>query len=155
MRAQDIQSSKHGSKQSSKTDTTAAVNAICQHTTAMNALALDSLRKAQNVAFTVTHPETGKQMEYRDLVKDPRFQDEWQLLKSNELGRLLQGIRTNEDGTQRIKGYNCCDVIHKWEVEDGKIATYCRTVCTIYLTRKRRTKLNTYYGRRKLTTIPR
>ena len=38
----------------------AALSAICRDATAMNAMALDSLREAQNVAFAVTHPETGK-----------------------------------------------------------------------------------------------
>ena len=31
-------------------------------------------------------------MEYRDLVKDPEYQDDWILSKSNELGRLLQEV---------------------------------------------------------------
>ena len=97
----------------------------------MNAIALDNLREAQNVAFAVTHPITGKQMEYKDLIKDPEFRDDWLLSKSNELGRLLQGIGKNKDGTQRIKGYNCCDVVHKFEVEEGRTVTYARTVCTV------------------------
>ena len=52
----------------------------------MNAIALDDLREAQNVAFAVTHLITSKQMEYKDLIKDPEFRDDWLLSKSNELG---------------------------------------------------------------------
>ena len=51
----------------------AALSAICRHTIAMNAMALDSLGEAQNVTFAVTQPETGKQIKYRDLIKDPKF----------------------------------------------------------------------------------
>ena len=85
----------------------AAMQAILQRNIVFNAIAIDSLREAQNRAFAVTHPVTGKQMEYKDLIKDPMFRDDWLLSKSNELGRLLQGIGKNADGTQQIKGYNC------------------------------------------------
>ena len=104
---------------------------MCQRTAVTNKMALDKLYEAQNRAFAVTHPEIGEQMEYKDLVKDPKFKKEWQLSKSNELGRLLQGIGKNKDGTQRIKGYDCCDVIHNHEVEERRTVTYAQTVCTV------------------------
>ena len=111
----------------------AALESILTTNASLNVhvIALDDLRESQNVAFAVTHPLTGKQMEYRDLVKDPAYREEWLLSKSNELGRLLQGVGKNEDGTQRIKGYDCCDAIHKFEVEAGRTVTYARTVCTV------------------------
>lgn len=109
----------------------AAMQAIIIDNASLNVIAIDSLLKAQNRAFAVTHPITGKQMEYRDLVKDPKFRKEWLLSKSNELGRLMQGAGRNPDGTQRIKGYDCCDAICKHEVEDGRTVTYARTVCTV------------------------
>ena len=62
---------------------------------------MESLHEAQNVAFAVTHPVTGKQMEYRDLVKDPEYAKKWKRSKANELGRLLQGAGKNENGKQR------------------------------------------------------
>ena len=61
----------------------AALQAICIQNTAINAIALDSLHEAQNKAFAVTHPITGKQMEYRDLVKDPNYKKDWQRSKAN------------------------------------------------------------------------
>ena len=70
-------------------------------------------------------------MEYKDLIKDPEFRDDWLLSKSNEEGPLLQGVEKKKDGTQRIKGYDCCDIIHKFEVEEGRTVTYARTVCTV------------------------
>ena len=70
-------------------------------------------------------------MEYKDLIKDPKCREDWLLSKSNELGRLLQGVGKNDNGTQRVKGYNCCNAIHKFEVEAGRTVTYARTVCTV------------------------
>ena len=89
----------------------AALQAICRQTTEINSIALESLHEAQNVAFAVTHPVTGKQMEYRDLVKDPEYAERWKRSKANELGRLLQGAGRKENSEQQIKGYNCCNVM--------------------------------------------
>ena len=69
----------------------AALESILTKNADMNAIALDNLREVQDVAFAVTHPITDKQMEYKDLIKDPEFRDDWLLSKSNKLGRLLQG----------------------------------------------------------------
>ena len=95
----------------------AAMQAILTKNAPMSAIARDSIHEAQNRAFAVTHPITGKQMEYKDLIKDPEFRDDWLRSKSNELGRLLQEIGRNADGTQRIKGYDCCNIIYKYEVK--------------------------------------
>ena len=77
---------------------TSALESILTKNAVMNAIAQDDLREAQNIAFAVTHPVTKKQMEYKDLIKDPEFREYWLLSKSNELGRLLQGIET-KNGT--------------------------------------------------------
>ena len=78
----------------------AALESILTKNAAMNAIALDDLQEAQNVAFAVTHPVTGKQMEYKHLIKDPDFREDWLLSKSNELYRLLQEVGNNKDNTQ-------------------------------------------------------
>ena len=36
---------------------------------------------------------TGKSLEYRDLIKDPKLREIWAKSFANELGRLAQGIR--------------------------------------------------------------
>lgn len=36
-------------------------------------------------------------MEYKDLIKGPDYREDWLLSKSNELGRLLQGVGKNKD----------------------------------------------------------
>ena len=74
---------------------------LTKNVAAMTVIALDVLQEAHNVASAVTHPVTGKQMEYKDLVKDQEYREDWLLSKSNELGRLLQGVGKNDNGTQR------------------------------------------------------
>jgi hypothetical protein len=44
-------------------------------------------------ANAVTHPVTGKEMEYSAIMKDPRLQPLWTRGFGNEYGRLFQGIR--------------------------------------------------------------
>jgi hypothetical protein len=53
-------------------------------------------------ANAVTHPITGKQMEYRQLIKDPITRDAWQLSAANEFGRLAQGVSRRVKGTNTI-----------------------------------------------------
>ena len=45
----------------------------------------------QDIAFSVTRPVTGKEMEWKDLVSDPLTSADWTLSTSNELGRMAQG----------------------------------------------------------------
>ena len=75
--------------------------------------------------FAVTHHSTGKQMEYKDLIKDPYYRDAWLTSKANELGRLAQGV------SNRFKGTNTIFFIHRNQVPHGRTVTYARTVCTI------------------------
>ena len=47
---------------------------------------------ADHHCFAVTHSVTGKQMEYRQLIRDPDFKEEWLLSAANEFGRLAQRV---------------------------------------------------------------
>jgi hypothetical protein len=42
---------------------------------------------------SVTHPITRKEMQYKDLMKDPDIGPLFEIGVSNELGRICQGIR--------------------------------------------------------------
>jgi hypothetical protein len=44
-------------------------------------------------ANAVIHPVTGKEMEYSDLMKDPRLQPLWTRGFGNECGHLIQEIQ--------------------------------------------------------------
>jgi hypothetical protein len=75
-------------------------------------------------ANAVINEETGKAMEYRDLLKDPKHRETWSRAAANEHGRLF-------NGTQRVKGTNTCRWIKKSQVPKGKRATYARTVMAV------------------------
>lgn len=92
--------------------------------------AFNEVREFEDKAYSITHPETGKPLEYRDLRKDPQFKPDWDMSGANEFGRLAQGIGKNEDGSQRVTGTNTIFFIHKNKIPPGRIATYARFVCT-------------------------
>jgi hypothetical protein len=51
-------------------------------------------------ANAVIDEETGKSMEYKDLLKDPKHREDWSRAAANEFGRLFNGVGKNKDGTQ-------------------------------------------------------
>ena len=55
-------------------------------------IAFKDLSMIQDIAFSVTHPVTGKEMEWKELVSDPLTTPNWTLSTSNELGRMAQGV---------------------------------------------------------------
>ena len=62
-----------------------------------------SKTKHNNVMNTIICEETGKQLEYRHLIKQTKVKERWTNSFSNELGRLAQGRRsTNLEGTNTI-----------------------------------------------------
>jgi hypothetical protein len=82
-------------------------------------------------ANAVIDEDTGKLMEYRDLLKDPKHREDWSRAGANEVGRLFNGVGKNKDGTQRIVGTNTCHWIKRSQVPRGKKVTYARTVVAI------------------------
>ena len=50
-----------------------SLQAILKNNYNKNKIVLDNLRECQNYVSAVTHPVTGKQMEYNDLIKDPEY----------------------------------------------------------------------------------
>jgi hypothetical protein len=82
-------------------------------------------------ADTVINEETGKSMEYKDLLKDPKYREDWSRAVANEFGHLFNGVGKNADGTQRIVGTNTCHWIKRSQVLRGKKVTYARTVVAI------------------------
>jgi hypothetical protein len=42
---------------------------------------------------SVVHPVTGKEIQYKDLMKDPKLGPLFEIGLGNELGRICQGIR--------------------------------------------------------------
>jgi hypothetical protein len=84
-------------------------------------------------ACAVINEETGKSMEYRDLLNDPKHREILSRAAANEFGRLFNGVGNNADGTQRVKGTNTCRWIKKSQVPKGKRVIYARTVVAVRL----------------------
>ena len=64
-------------------------------------LQLSERAYAQHIVGAVIDNDTGKKLEYRDLIKKDKCRDTWIKSLANELGRLSQGIR-NIKGTDTI-----------------------------------------------------
>jgi hypothetical protein len=71
----------------------------------------------QQQANAVTHPVTGKEMDYMALMKDPHLQPLWKQVFGNKCGRLLQGI-------QDIPGTDTCFFIKLTNVPKDRKITY-------------------------------
>jgi hypothetical protein len=72
-------------------------------------------------ADAVINEETGKSMEYKDLLKDPKYREDWSRAAANEFGRLFNGVG---NGTQRIMGTNTYHWIRRSQVPKGTRVTY-------------------------------
>jgi hypothetical protein len=62
------------------------------------------------IAMPVLDQETGKLLEYRELLVHPRYKDVWNRSAADEFGRLAQGIKG------RVKATDTIRFIHKYEV---------------------------------------
>ena len=58
----------------------------------------------------VLDQDTGQVLEYRNLLKHPKYKEDWSTSVANEFGRLAQGVGN------RIKGMNTIKFISKQEV---------------------------------------
>ena len=78
-------------------------------------------------AGAVLDGETGKLLEYRHLIKQPKYKEEWGYSFGNEIGRLCQGMPGQNDGT------NTMFFIAKNEVPSDrkKDVTYGRICCNV------------------------
>jgi hypothetical protein len=85
----------------------------------------------KNRAGAVINEDTGKAMEYRDLLNDPKHRETWSRAAANEFGILFDGVGKNGNGTQQVKGTNTCHWIKKSQVPKGERVTYDRTVVAV------------------------
>ena len=84
-----------------------------------------NLRPRAQYATPVTHADTGKSMEYRDLLADPTTRDIWLHSAANEFGRLAQGLSDN-----RVDATNTIFFIPINKVPRNKRPTYACFVCS-------------------------
>lgn len=80
------------------------------------------------MANAVLDKETGEMLEYRHLLRNPKFRPTWSHSAANEFGRLAQGV-----GTRIPKGTNTIFFIRKEDVPPDRLkdTTYGRFVCTV------------------------
>jgi hypothetical protein len=71
---------------------------------------------------SVIHPVTGKNMQYKYLMKDPIFGPLFEIGLSNELGRVCQGIRD-------VAGTNTAFFIDLHNIPKDRKITYGKLVC--------------------------
>ena len=90
-------------------------------------------------ANAITDPNTGKQLEYKQLINHPdnELRRTWQRSSANEFGRLAQGVGGRIDGTDTIK------FLHHHEMPTNRRPTYARFICEIrpQKTEQERTRL--------------
>ena len=66
----------------------------------------------------------------RELISDPLTSADWILSTSNKLGRMVQGIDKNIDGSQRTKGTDTIFFIPLSKVPPGRKTTFIQKVFT-------------------------
>jgi hypothetical protein len=100
-------------------------------------------------AMAVVDADTGKLLNYRQLMRSTKYREAWSLSSANEFGRLANGIGG------RIKNPpNTIKFIfhHEVPLERMKDVTYGQFVCA---TRKGRTQLDTVHCRGRQNQLPR
>jgi hypothetical protein len=70
----------------------------------------------------VIYPVTGKEMQYKDLMKNPKLGPLFEIGLGNELGRICQGI-------QDIAGTNTAFLVELSSIPKSCKITYGKLVC--------------------------
>jgi len=89
-------------------------------------------RRRREAAHSVLNHETGQLLEYRQLLKNPKFKEIWTRSAVDEFGRLAQGIGG------RIKGTATICFIHKQKIPADRLKdlTHIKFVCNVRTKKK-------------------
>ena len=84
-------------------------------------------QRRRELANPVLDEETGQMLQYRQLIRHPRFKEAWNISAANEFGRLAQGCG------DRVKGTDTIFFIHKHEIPANRLkdVTYVSMVCQV------------------------
>ena len=107
-----------------------ALSAILLDTEKKSNVAFKDMCMIQDIAFSVTHPVTGKEMEWKELVSDPLTSINWIHSTSNKLNRMAQGVGEKTDGKQQTRGTYIIFFIPSYKNPKGQKVTYIQKVCT-------------------------
>ena len=84
----------------------------------------ENMHIPHHFAYAVYDPDSGRQLEYRHLIRHPKLKSIWLHAGANEFGRLAQGIRD-------IPGTDTITFIAEADVPRHKRPTYARFVADI------------------------
>ena len=87
-------------------------------------------------------------MEYRHLIKDPDFRNDWLRSCVNELGCLAQGVGN------RIKGTNNIFFINKNCIPKGHTITYAQIVNSVHPGKEEKNRSKITAGGNLITDYP-
>jgi hypothetical protein len=89
---------------------------------------IKQLESEVHQAMAVMDADTGKLLNYRQLIRDPKYQKEWSTSSANEFGRLANGVGGRiKAPTNTIKFIRRSDI----PKERKKDVTYGQFVCTV------------------------
>jgi hypothetical protein len=99
-------------------------------------------QRRREAAHAVLDQETGELLEYRRLLKHPRFKEVWNRSAADEFGRLAQGIGG------RIKGTNTMQFVHKKDIPFDRLkdVTYIKFVCAVRTEKKNPNRMRATMG---------
>lgn len=118
---------------------------------AASLLALNSsaFQTTLHEGLAVTHHKTGRQLEYRHLITDAYYKDDWLISGANEFGRLAQGIPS-----RGIEGTDTIFFIHAHEVPSARTVTYARIVCSVRPEKEEKNRMRMTVGGNLITDYP-
>ena len=95
---------------------------------ARNAIQADNFRVTSFMSLTQYSTPSGTMLNYRQLIRHPKFKEAWTKSSAKKFGRLFQGI-----GGRTTKPTNTCFFINRHQVpaERFKDVTYCKFVCSV------------------------
>ena len=92
-----------------------------------NGETMDTINSVIHMVNAVLDADTGEMLEYRKLIRHPKYKEDWSTSCANEFGRLAQGVGGRIDGTNTIF------FIPKEKVPRERLrdVTYGKFVCTV------------------------
>ena len=87
---------------------------------------------SERLAASVLDPESGLSLEYRQLVKHPKYKDVWSRSYAKELGRLCQGLK-DTDSANKVTGTDTFHVIDFEDIPKDRLKEVCysNVVCKV------------------------
>jgi hypothetical protein len=88
---------------------------------------IERMENEVHKALAIMDAETGKVLNYRQLMQSQKHKETWSKSSANEFGRLANGVRG------RVKGTNTIKFVHRRDVPSKRMkdVTYGKFVCTI------------------------